>query len=145
MRVLMSAGFAQSLGPEIDAEGEAAADVLRATLRYARGLNATDLVAAMVKRDRLRALAQARLAPFDAVLTFAAAGEAPLRTQGTGDPIFATLWSLIGAPAFSLPLLTGPRGLPLGVQAVAAPGADVRLTRAAAWLFDRFASVSLAP
>ena len=34
MRVLMSAGFAQSLGAEIDAEGEAAAEVLRATLSY---------------------------------------------------------------------------------------------------------------
>jgi len=140
MRVLMSAGFAQSLGDEIDAEGEAAAELLRATLRYGRGLTATEFVAALEKRNRLLALAKAQLAPFDAVLTFAAAGEAPLRTQGTGDPIFATLWSLMGAPAYSLPLLSGPNGLPIGVQAVAAPGADLRLTRAAAWLFRRFAS-----
>jgi Asp-tRNA(Asn)/Glu-tRNA(Gln) amidotransferase A subunit family amidase len=46
----------------------------------------------------------------------------------------------MGAPAYSLPLLSGPNGLPIGVQAVAAPGADLRLTRAAAWLFRRFAS-----
>ncbi len=124
MRVLMSAGFAQSLGAEIDAEGEAAAELLRATLRYGRGLAATEFITALEKRNRLLALAKAQLAPFDAVLTFAAAGEAPLRTQGTGDPIFATLWSLIGAPAYSLPLLSGPNGLPIGVQAVAAPGAD---------------------
>jgi len=145
MRVLMSAGFAQSLGAEIDAEGDGAADVLQATLRYARTLTATDFVEALVKRDRLRALAQARLAPFDAVLTFAAAGAAPLHAEGTGDPVFATLWSLIGAPAFSLPLLAGPNGLPIGVQAVAAPGADAGLTRAAHWLFERFASVGLSP
>ena len=118
---------------------------MRATLRYARGLTATDFVEALTRRDRLRALAQARLAPFDAVLTFAATGEAPLHAEGTGDPIFATLWSLIGSPAFSLPLLAGPHGLPIGVQAVAAPGADAELTRAAHWLFERFASVSLSP
>ena len=137
MRVLMSAGFAESLGPDIDAEGEAAAEILKATLAYGRSLSAVELTAAQVQRDRLLAAARAAFAPYDAILTFAAAGEAPLRTEGTGDPIFATLASLIGAPAFSLPLLAGPNGLPLGVQALAAPGADLALTRAAAWLMRR--------
>ena len=68
------------------------------------------------------------------LLTFAAAGPAPLASEGTGDPIFATLWTLIGAPAYSLPLMTGAKGMPVGVQAVAAPGRDRELTRAAAWL-----------
>lgn len=137
MRVLMSAGFAQSLGAEIDAEGEAAAEVLRATLAYGRGLSGMELTAALVERDALRARAKAALVPYDAVLTFASTGEAPLRAAGTGDPIFATLASLIGAPAYSLPLLTGPNGLPIGVQIFAAPGADAALTRAAGWLMRR--------
>jgi Asp-tRNA(Asn)/Glu-tRNA(Gln) amidotransferase A subunit family amidase len=82
----------------------------------------------------LRADLIERVSDYDAVLTFAASGPAPLASEGTGDPIFATLWTLIGAPAYSLPLMTGAKGLPVGVQAVAAPGRDWELTRAAAWL-----------
>jgi Asp-tRNA(Asn)/Glu-tRNA(Gln) amidotransferase A subunit family amidase len=37
-------------------------------------------------------------------------------------------------PAVSLPLLTGPAGLPVGVQLVGRRGDDARLLRAAAWL-----------
>ena len=37
----------------------------------------------------------------------------------------------------SLPLLTGPAGLPLGLQAIARSGRDWQLMRAAAWLEDR--------
>jgi Asp-tRNA(Asn)/Glu-tRNA(Gln) amidotransferase A subunit family amidase len=66
------------------------------------------------------------------VLTFASSGPAPLASGGTGDLILATLWSLIGAPAMSLPLMRAPNGLPIGVQAVGAPGRDLDLTRAAA-------------
>jgi Asp-tRNA(Asn)/Glu-tRNA(Gln) amidotransferase A subunit family amidase len=43
------------------------------------------------------------------------------------------LWTLIGAPAYSLPLLRSASGLPIGLQAVGAPGRDVELTSAAAW------------
>ena len=74
------------------------------------------------------------MSEYDAVLTYASTGAAPLASDGTGDPIFATLWTLIGAPAFSLPLLRSAEGLPIGVQAVGAPGRDAELTSAAAWL-----------
>ena len=37
-------------------------------------------------------------------------------------------------PAITLPLLTGEKGLPLGVQLVARKGDDARLLRAADWL-----------
>jgi Asp-tRNA(Asn)/Glu-tRNA(Gln) amidotransferase A subunit family amidase len=89
---------------------------------------------AWTRRDALRAEAARLMAPYDAVLTFASSGPAPLAAEGTGDPIFATLWSLIGAPAISLPLMRSQNGLPIGVQAVGAPGRDLDLMRAAAWL-----------
>ena len=72
--------------------------------------------------------------PYDALLTPAAVGEAPPAEEGTGDPIFAATWTLLGAPAVSLPLLAGEAGLPLGLQVVGAPRRDGALLHAAAWL-----------
>ena len=134
MNDLMCAGFAELLGEEIDRGRDDAPQILLETLAKGRALSGVRMTSAWTLRNRLRARVIELLAPYDAALTFAARGEAPLAVEGTGDPIFATLWSLIGAPAYSLPLLSGPNGLPLGVQVVAKPGADAALTQAAAWL-----------
>ena len=74
---------------------------------------------------------------FDAILTPTAPGEAPEGLEATGDPAFCTLWTFLGLPAISLPLMTGPAGMPLGVQLVCAPGQDARLLRTARWLVAR--------
>jgi len=52
---------------------------------------------------------------YDAILTPAAAGTAPVGLHSTGDPSFCTLWTLCGLPALSVPLMQGANGLPLGV------------------------------
>ena len=55
----------------------------------------------------------------DALLVPAALGEAPLRSEGhTGDPLLCRAWTLLGVPAISVPGLTGPAGMPVGVQLV---------------------------
>lgn len=73
---------------------------------------------------------------YDAIVTPAAAGEAPAGLDATGDPAFATLWSLLGTPAVTLPLLEGSNGLPIGVQLVSRRGDDARLMRTARWLVN---------
>ena len=73
----------------------------------------------------------------DAVLTPAAAGEAPRGLAFTGDPLFGRIWTLLGGPCVSLPLLRGPAGLPLGVQLVSARGRDAALLAAAEWLWNQ--------
>ncbi|MGA7972710.1 MAG: amidase [Pseudolabrys sp.] len=70
---------------------------------------------------------------YDAILTPSAPGEAPAGTA-TGNPIFCTVWTLLGMPAVSLPLLSGNNGLPIGVQLVGQRGNDGRLLRTARWL-----------
>ncbi len=70
----------------------------------------------------------------DAILTPAAAGEAPADLTQTGDPAFSTLWTYLGVPAVTLPLLEGSNGLPIGVQLVSRRGDDARLMRTANWL-----------
>ena len=134
LRALMCAGVAESLGPHIDAYPSRVPELVVRLVKEGRALSAVDVVAAWTRRDSLRSKLIARISEYDAVLTFASTGPAPLASEGTGDPIFATLWTLIGAPAYSLPLLESPDGLPIGVQAVGAPGRDVELTSAAAWL-----------
>jgi Asp-tRNA(Asn)/Glu-tRNA(Gln) amidotransferase A subunit family amidase len=76
---------------------------------------------------------------YDAILTPAAPGEAPRGLQSTGDPIFCTLWTYLGVPAITLPLLQSEAGLPLGVQLVARRGNDARLLRTARWLVTNVA------
>jgi len=74
---------------------------------------------------------------YDAILTPAALGTAPKGLGATGDPVFCSLWTLLGMPAMSLPLMQGANGLPLGVQLVGRRNFDARLMRTARWLAAR--------
>ena len=78
----------------------------------------------------------------DAIITPAATGEAPRGLDSTGDPVFATPWSLFGLPAISLPLLSGSNGLPVGVQIVGRMREDARLFRTARWLVKKVEAVT---
>jgi len=71
---------------------------------------------------------------YDAILTPPALGTAPKGLGSTGDPAFCVLWTLLGMPAITLPLMQGENGLPLGVQLVGRKGYDARLLRTARWL-----------
>jgi Asp-tRNA(Asn)/Glu-tRNA(Gln) amidotransferase A subunit family amidase len=77
---------------------------------------------------------------FDAILTPAATGEAPIGLRSTGSPIFCTIWSYLGTPAVSLPLLKSESGMPIGVQLVARRDNDARLLRTARWLVERLSA-----
>jgi Asp-tRNA(Asn)/Glu-tRNA(Gln) amidotransferase A subunit family amidase len=77
----------------------------------------------------------------DAIVTPAAPGEAPKGLESTGNPAFATLWTLCGLPAISLPLLRGKNGLPIGIQLVGRRGEDARLLRTARWLARHVAAI----
>ena len=73
---------------------------------------------------------------YDAILTPAAPGTAPLGLERTGDPIFNTIWTFAGLPCLTLPMLQGDNRLPIGVQLVAGPEEDDRLCRTANWLLN---------
>ncbi|TDI55076.1 MAG: amidase [Alphaproteobacteria bacterium] len=71
---------------------------------------------------------------YDAIITPAAPGEAPADLTTTGDPAFCSMWTLIGVPAVTLPLLQSANNMPLGVQLIGRAGDDARLLRTARWL-----------
>jgi Asp-tRNA(Asn)/Glu-tRNA(Gln) amidotransferase A subunit family amidase len=81
---------------------------------------------------------------YDALVTPAAPGEAPLGLDATGNPVFCTMWTYLGTPAVTLPLLKGPAGMPLGVQLIGRRGEDAKLLRTAAWLVRHLGQPRLA-
>lgn len=71
-------------------------------------------------RDAMRSYFE----PVDAVLSYAAPGEAPAGLGSTGDSRFNRLWTLMGTPCVTIPAMRGPRGLPVGLQIIARFGND---------------------
>jgi Asp-tRNA(Asn)/Glu-tRNA(Gln) amidotransferase A subunit family amidase len=67
------------------------------------------------------------LGHYDAIITASATGEAPLGLESTGNAIFQCMWTLMGVPTISLPLLKGPNGMPIGVQLIGRRGRDADL------------------
>jgi Asp-tRNA(Asn)/Glu-tRNA(Gln) amidotransferase A subunit family amidase len=132
--VIMNSGIAHAYRHDFERGAAMMADVLVNIIKRGQGLSAYDVLEAFEARDRMRQTFDAIAAPYDAVMTAAAVGIAPPRSQGTGDPIFATTWTLIGAPTVTLPLLEGTGGMPIGVQLVGRGRDDAGLLRAAAWL-----------
>jgi Asp-tRNA(Asn)/Glu-tRNA(Gln) amidotransferase A subunit family amidase len=101
----------------------------------ARGLQrvGTQYVNADRARARFRADVTPLLTACDALLSPTAPAPAPAGLAWTGDASLCQPWSTIGAPSISLPTGVSAAGLPLALQLVQAPGADVRLLGAAVW------------
>ena len=106
---------------------------LCALIERGRGYTAFDYQAALGQAATLNEGLESVFDEYDAILTPAAPGEAPVG-EATGNPIFCTMWTFLGTPAVTLPLLRSEAGLPLGVQLVGRRGGDARLLRTAHWL-----------
>lgn len=133
-RVVMDADIAKNLSEDYERGAEKISPVLTEMIKRGRKVPAIDYNLAV---DRMAMFSKAfdqMFAEFDAIITPAATGEAPIGLDSTGDPACATLWTFAGMPSLSLPILQGEAGLPLGVQMVAACGDDARLFRNASWL-----------
>jgi Asp-tRNA(Asn)/Glu-tRNA(Gln) amidotransferase A subunit family amidase len=131
LRAIMAVEMAHNLGSHIDKGGETS-KIFRDLMEEGRRVTATQYLAAL--RDAQR-YAEGMMSIFeqfaDAIITPSARGVAPLGIEATGDPVFCSLWTLVGFPSLNLPLLANTDGLPIGVQLVGAPGCDERLLRSA--------------
>lgn len=70
----------------------------------------------------------------DVLLTPSAPGEAPEGLATTGSATFNRRWSLLGLPCLTLPVMRGPRSLPVGVQLVGRWHDEARLLATAAFI-----------
>ena len=97
-------------------------------------LSYAEYKAALQLAETCRAALPAVFASHDVLLVPSAPGEAPAGLGATGNPLFNRMWTLLHTPVISLPGLSGPQGLPVGVQAVGPLGGDDHLLAVAAWM-----------
>ena len=94
------------------------------------------LTAAMVEDDKSKRgmtgpdLADA-MKDIDVLLTPSACGEAPAGLSSTGDTSFNNLSTWTYTPCVTLPVFTGPSGLPVGIQVIGHRNQDHRLLEGA--------------
>ena len=113
---LMAHDVARNLAPEYRDHRDRLSDVMREYIERGQAVPAEEAEAGVALAAACRA---AWPDGWDALLVPAALGEAPLRSEGnTGDPLLCRAWTLLGVPAISVPGLTGPAGMPVGVQLV---------------------------
>ncbi|WP_341887894.1 amidase [Variovorax sp. YR752] len=133
-KLVMEADLAGSFAAEYERGREQLSASLRAQIERGRQVTAVDYRRAIARVPVLNEAFDTVFDSFDAIVTPAALGTAPEGLEATGDPIMCTLWTFLGLPCISLPLLHGANGLPIGVQLVGRLGDDARLLRTARWL-----------
>lgn len=133
-RIVMDVEMAQNLHRDYEQSAAAMSQVLRELIERGRTHKAIDYAQALAAIGGLRDSLDELFNEFDAIITPAAPGVAPKGLESTGNPIFCTLWTYLGMPAVSVPLMSDEAGLPIGVQIVGKYGNDARLLRSANWL-----------
>jgi len=134
---IMGAEAVQSLPAEMSTRKADLSPRLWDFLQEGASVSAERLRDARDQAERCRGELAQLFAGFDAVLTPAAIGEAPIGLGATGDPIFSRIWTLLRVPSISVPVLEGPARMPIGLQLVARVGADERLIAAASFIDDK--------
>ncbi|WP_055701336.1 MULTISPECIES: amidase [Streptomyces] len=136
-RTLRAQAFQHALGVFLDASPESLRPSIARNIEAGRGLTGADLARAAAARTRLH-LAAVRfferydvlLAPVSQVAPFPVEWEYPHVVDGQPQHSYidwmrsASLLSVLGAPALSVPAGFTPEGLPVGLQIVGPPRAD---------------------
>lgn len=132
-RTIMLFEAVSELGALQDRERERMSAKLNSGLDAGRSISDADYGRALESRREMIASLPAMFDGCDAVLSAPAPGGAPSGIGDTGDPSFCTFWSLMAAPAITLPVGWNRAGMPLGLQLTALPRADAALVEVAAW------------
>ncbi|MEE8393787.1 MAG: amidase family protein, partial [Rhodospirillales bacterium] len=135
-RRIMDADLAKNFATEYEDGEGVMSTVLREMIERGQKVPATEYNTALERVGKFNADLDMIFDQYDAILTPSAPGEAPKGLATTGSPAFCTIWTLCGVPALNLPLLEGPKGLPLGVQLVSHRNDDARLFRTARWVLQ---------
>jgi Asp-tRNA(Asn)/Glu-tRNA(Gln) amidotransferase A subunit family amidase len=132
-RLVQRVEMAHHYGPILDRAPELLSPTLAKLIEYGRGVPGVEYLAALEARETCYRVVEELFRDYGTILTPAALGPAPKGLSSTGNPVFCGLWTYLGVPSVTLPLLEAD-GLPMGVQLVGARRDDGRLLRTARWL-----------
>ena len=141
-QIVQFSDIARNYGPIADANPNLVSAKLKEIIAEGRTFSKSDYTAARADRDPLYECLLPTLNAYDAILTPAAPGVALEGLGATGSPMFNALWTYLGMPCISLPLLNLD-GLPLGVQLTAARHRDRDLLVIAKWMLQAAPSASV--
>ena len=132
--------FARNFTWEIENHWELISQTLREN-RLKHGLECTfeDYRDACDSAELCRHLIAEVFEEHDVLLTAAAAGEAPVGLDKTGDASFCLIWTTTHVPCVTLPVFRGPHGLPIGAQLIGRRNGDRALFAAARWVYRTLA------
>ncbi len=133
--LVMAVDMAHNFHRDYEQGRDKLSPVLRALIEKGRQVPAVEYTRALAASANLNAVAESVFDEYDAILTPAAPGPAP-RGTATGNPAFCSIWTYLGTPAITLPLMQDESGMPIGVQLVGRRGNDARLLRTAQWLTE---------
>lgn len=136
-RTIMHANVAANLGDIAEQAPDKMRSETHGRVEAGKTIPAEDYIRALGLAEAQANALDGLFDHYDAILAPAAAGEAPVGLEKTGNPIFNGLWTLMGVPAVSVPVLAGANGMPIGVQAIGRRGGDAQVLRTAKWLWDR--------
>ena len=134
-KLIQNADIAKFYGPVMDKAPGVLSEGLVERIELGKTISAVEYNTALDVREALNAGLDEVFERYDAILTPASPGPAPKGLDSTGDPSFNALWTYLGVPCVTLPLLEAD-GLPFGVQLVAARHDEGRLLRNSHWLVD---------
>jgi len=131
---ILAYGMAFNHGEDFDRQGKQMSKRIRDYIVSGRLLSKGKYDMALEKRENIAKLLDQLLGK-KLVLAPATTGIAPLKRDGTGSRGPQRLWSLTGHPTLTLPF-GKDQGLPIGIQLVAARGADSLVLAVANALFE---------
>ncbi len=134
-QIIQFSDIARNYGSLADAHPTIVSQKLKDIIAEGRSFTVADYAAARAEREPLYDALRPILINYDAIITPAAPGVALAGLAATGSPVFNALWTYLGMPCVSLPLLQ-LNGLPLGVQVVGARNNDAGVLRTAQWLMS---------
>jgi Asp-tRNA(Asn)/Glu-tRNA(Gln) amidotransferase A subunit family amidase len=132
--VIQAVEAARSLTFETENHWQGISDNLRKALTNDLKSSQGEYRKALDTAARGRVVLDEQLTRVDALITPAAPGEAPKDLTFTGDPVLNRIWTAAGNPCVTVPGLSGPLGLPVGVQIVGSYADDATTLAVADWV-----------